>query len=71
MATIKQMKNRMHEGHTAILKKLATGERWTRDIATPLWVLRGDQKCFSTLREWGAVDSESRITALGRELIGQ
>lgn len=71
MASVAQMRCRMLDIHWRVLRRLERGEPAVDDYtktAAPLSNLRGYQRVLSTLRRWGAIDSNG-LTPLGRELI--
>lgn len=55
-----QMRNRFHDGHSAVLRSIITGTALMRPT---LFHLRSEQ----TLRRWGCLANDGTVTARGLE----
>ena len=55
-----QIKNRFHDGHTAVLRSIITG---TPLVQPTLFHLRSE----ATLRRWGCLGSDGTVTERGME----
>lgn len=71
MASVAQMKNRMHSGHRDMLRRVQAGQ-WAIPEGCTAGAYRGYRTIWSTLVSWNAVDGSGEraaITDIGKQLL--
>lgn len=71
MASVAQMKNRMHSGHRDMLQRIQAGQ-WAIPKGCSAGSYRGYRKIWQTLVSWNAVDGSGEralITSVGKQLL--